>query len=126
MRSVRCRLRGRESEAAMSQVLRRMTDQYEFALCGLQNCRQPLHMVFTNDQPIYLSFAADDLTDPSKSDGSWEVRCEAGHVILVPVDDGEPWHVFGQCRCEPTDPPAPDDECGHGDLARLRAVLAGS
>lgn len=106
----------------MSEHLRETSYDYEQARCALPGCGEFLHMVVISDQPVYLSFAAGDLRRTEGWDGTWEVRCEAGHVVLLPPGNGRESPRFGECLCEPGEEQAPDDYCGHGDLARLRAV----
>lgn len=96
---------------------------YEPASCALPDCGAWLHMVITSDQPLYASFTSSDLAVPGGWDCAWEVRCENGHVVLLPPDNARDSQVFGQCFCEPGEEPDPDDSCGHGDMARLRKVV---
>lgn len=96
---------------------------YDVAVCGLPGCGKPLHIVWTMGRTVYLADTAADLADPSGAHTStWQVECEGGHTILVPIDSAEDSYTFGECNCEPTDPN--DDEwCGHADMDRLRRVI---
>ena len=86
---------------------------YEDLLCPLPGCFGSLHLVWKMSRPL---FAADfsppggPETPPLTPDGAyastWSVDCEAGHTVLVPVDDAEDMHPFEA-----------------GDLARLRELL---
>jgi hypothetical protein len=109
--------------------LAQTADPYEFARCGLPGmdgpCGADLHIVWTADRSIYLSDTARDIGSPDNAALiTWEVVCEAGHTVLVPPDTAEESYMFGGCNCDPEDGPSPDQFCGHGDLVRLRAVLA--
>jgi hypothetical protein len=88
------------------------------ACCPLPDCGAWLHMVVITDTPICLSFSQGDqfLAD---GDQSWEVRCENGHVVLLPPGNGAENHVFGECSCDMEDPAG---FCGHGDFDRLRQI----
>lgn len=113
----------RTDEPVAGEPLRAVADDYLGARCGLPNCGEALHIVWTLGKGIYLSDTVADLGDPRCSHTStWHVECEGGHTILTPPDTAEDSYTFGECRCEPTDPDAAAD-CGHGDLDRLRAVL---
>ena len=109
----------------MSEPIRETAGEYEMARCPLPGCGHDLHMVITSDQPLYLSFTAGDLQNPDGGwDSHWEVRCGAGHVVLLPPDTAEDSYTFGCCRCDPGDPMGRADLCGHGDMARLRAIAS--
>ena|ERR1700733_4288032 len=104
-------------------------DPYAAAHCGVPGigapCGADLHIRWTADRLIYLTDSARDIGEPmSAGMVSWEVVCEAGHTVLVPPDTAEESYLFGGCTCDPDDGPSPDQFCGHGDLARLRIVLA--
>lgn len=99
-------------------------DPYEHAVCPLPGCGADLYLTATIAFPVYLSSTAADLADISKHVSSgWQIDCTEGHTILVPPPTAEDDYEFGRCKCEPTDP-TEDAYCGHGDLDRLRAVLA--
>jgi hypothetical protein len=102
-----------------------LTGPLAVACCVLPDCAQPLHMVITSDIPLHASTTDAELATPVGGDCTWEVRCEAGHVLLVPVDDGEDSHTFGQCRCDPECRACtrPGYECAHSDMERLRKVV---
>lgn len=59
------------------------------ALTGtIVDCDSPLHLVWTMDVPLYTD-AREDV--PTVADGytrDWEVRCEGGHVVLLPAEHG--------------------------------------
>jgi hypothetical protein len=100
---------------------------YDPVPCPLALCGEPLHLTYTADQLLYASFTEEDLDGIIPADlPSWEVRCEAGHVILLPPDDGQDNHTFGTCSCDPADVKdhGHDDGCAHGDFARLKEVIA--
>ena len=114
----------REDNGIVSAPLSETAGRYEMARCGLPGCGEDLHMVITSDQPVYLSFTAEDFRNPADWDSHWEVRCEAGHVVLLPPDHGGDISEFGHCRCDPDAQPDADALCGHGDMARLRAITS--
>jgi hypothetical protein len=88
------------------------------ACCPLPGCGAGLHMVVITDTPIFLCFSEGDLAT-ADGDQHWEVRCENGHVVLLPPDDARESHVFGECSCGMEDPAG---FCGHGDFDRLRQI----
>ena len=103
-------------------------DDYALVPCPLPKCGEPLHLVCTADQCLYASFTEDELRGCRGDDlGQWEVRCEAGHVILLPPDDGAEDHVFGVCRCDPDDikERGHAEGCAQGDFERLRRLVNG-
>lgn len=97
---------------------------YDPVPCPLPRCGEPLHLACTADQYLYASFTADNLRGCRGDDlESWEIRCEAGHVILLPLDDGAENHVFGVCRCDPEE--GHEEGCAAGDFERLRSLVHG-
>ena len=100
---------------------------YSEARCSLPDCGEPLHIVWTSDTVIYLDSTDEHLRGPEGGPMltcTWEVRCEGGHIVLLPSEDGGDWHVFaGRCVCN-DDYPDPEHEklCPHNDMDRLRAV----
>jgi hypothetical protein len=99
---------------------------YDPVPCPLPDCGQALHLKLMSDQYLYASFTEEDLRGISSGDlNHWEVACEAGHVILVPPNDGAEEHLFGVCRCDLDDVKehGHDDGCSHGDFDRLRRRL---
>lgn len=100
---------------------------YEPVPCPMPLCGEPLHLTYTADQYLYASFTEKELSGLVPSDmPGWEVRCEAGHVVLLPVDDGQDNHTFGICSCDPAEVEehGHEDGCAHGDFARLKEVIA--
>lgn len=96
---------------------------YQQAACALPGCSLPLHIVWTSDRAIYLADTAEDLRNPASAHTTtWHVTCEAGHIVLVPIDSGEDIYDFGACCCDPDEPADAAQFCGHSDLDRLRAV----
>lgn len=92
--------------------------------CGLPDCGATLHMVWHYDMAIPAGATVGLLADAkSHHTSSWEVICEEGHTVLLPVDNGGDYNDFGVCKCEPTEP-YEDRWCGHGDMARLARVAA--
>jgi len=87
-------------------------------------CGSPLHLSFTSDQYLYAGFTRSDLDGIRPDDmESWDIRCERGHVVLLPPDNGEERQLFGQCHCEPgEDHP---EECAAHDFDRLRKMANG-
>jgi hypothetical protein len=88
------------------------------ASCPLPDCGAWLHMVVITDTPICLGFSQGDQF-LAAGDQTWEVRCENGHVVLLPPDDARETHVFGECSCGME---YPAGFCGHGDFDRLRQI----
>jgi hypothetical protein len=99
---------------------------FEPLTCPLPNCGHQLHLTWTNGRALY----ADDLADPpALSDlhtSTWEVRCEDGHVVLLPDHLG-----CGRCRDEGTCPGGCDVDSDDDyrtfrlhDAGRLAALLA--
>lgn len=85
-------------------------------------CGNPLHLIYSGDQFLYASFTQDELNGIRPRDTeSWEVRCEAGHVVLLPCDDGQESHLFGVCPCDPGEDHL--DGCALGDFMRLKEVI---
>lgn len=116
----------------MTEQLRDGATGYTPAKCSLPGLKGPcgadLHLIQTLSTPILLASTTDDLADIKGAwSETWRVECEAGHTVLVPPDSCEDSYLFGGCRCDPEDGPVPDPEadecCGHGDMARLRAVV---
>ena len=113
----------------MAERLREGASHYAEARCGLAVCGQPLHLVWSYSTAIYLDDTAEKLQGPPEGaalTATWQVECEAGHVLLLPPDTAEDWYEFaGRCICNP-DYPDPDYEqnCPHNDMDRLRSVLA--
>lgn len=96
--------------------------KYDIAMCPLPRCGKPLYVLWEVAHELYLSFTAADLAEPT-GEASWQVKCEDGHLIMIPRSDGDSGHVFGRCDCEPD---ADEDErefCQHNDLTRLRELL---
>lgn len=103
--------------------------EYDPAPCPLPKRGQPLHLIYSADQYLYASFTENDLRGTRPEDlATWEIRCEGGHVILLPPDDGRDDHVFGVCQCDPDDikERGHDQGCAQGDFARLRNLVSGS
>ena len=99
---------------------------YDPVPCPLPGCGQPLHLTWQADQYLYSGLTEAEMRGMIPADlGSWEVCCEAGHVILVPPDDGAEEHVFGVCRCDPDDiaERGHDEGCAQGDFGRLRRLI---
>src|ERR1700689_5936908 len=69
------------------------------ARCGLPGCGQPLHIIYTLSMSVLLGASADDLQlNPVVPDTmTWQVECQAGHVILGPLDTAAGGHDFGRC-----------------------------
>jgi hypothetical protein len=98
-------------------------DPHAEATCSLPGCRATLYITWTASRAIFLADTADELADPDGAHtASWEVSCEAGHVVLLPPDTAEDAYVFGECDCDGE--PELLAECGHNDMARLRRVVA--
>lgn len=110
----------------MSEQIVKGAGNYAEARCILPGCGQPLHITWTASRAIYLSDTDDSLRDPGSAHATtWHVECEAGHIVLLPPDDGDDYHEFaGPCVCNP-DYPDKDREpmCAHNDMNRLRAVV---
>lgn len=102
---------------------------YAEARCPLPACGETLHIAWSGQRAIYLSDTAEMLRDPAGAHTTtWRVECEAGHVVLLPPDDGDDYHHFaGICMCNED---YPDQEaermCEHNDMARLRALVQGA
>lgn len=96
---------------------------YDPVPCPMPRCGQPLHLCWAADQYLYSGTTRAEMRGMVPSDlGDWHVICEAGHVILVPPDDGAEEHVFGQCRCDPEADGGHDEGCADGDFDRLREL----
>src|SRR5579862_3395954 len=96
---------------------------YDPAPCPLPECGKPLHFTYSASQYLYASFTEEDLRGCRGDEfTSWEIRCEAGHVILLPLDNGDENHEFGVCRCDPADVAVDGhaEPCPQDDFARLR------
>lgn len=77
--------------------------------CPLPECGSPLHLVRLTDRGLY----AGDFKDAAPLDVSdfhtctWEVRCERGHIVMLPGDEH---------GCEAVGCPDPGGEaCAHDD-----------
>lgn len=104
-------------------VVRAVRDTSALATCALADCGKTLYITWTSTRAVYLGDTADDLAEPdSGHTSSWEVSCEAGHVVLLPPDTACDNYTFGECDCDGE----PDlmALCGHNDMARLRRVVA--
>lgn len=98
------------------------SDPHQAALCGMPDCNQPLVITFTASAPVLLADTTLTLAAGENETGhDWRVECVAGHVVLLPLEDGRESHIFGECACN--DAPA-TTACGRTDLARLRRVIA--
>lgn len=102
---------------------------YDPVPCPLPECGYPLHLRLVAYHELHAGDTGEALRGLALSAVSgldlnqWKVVCAAGHVILVPPDDGEEWHLFGECRCEPSGPH--EDGCAAGDFGRLRRLVNG-
>lgn len=99
---------------------------FEEARCILPGCGQPLHITWMASTAIYLDDTAGKLRGPDLAlTSTWQVNCEAGHIVLLPPDTADDYCEFaGRCTCNP-DYPDVDAErlCAHNDMDRLRAVI---
>lgn len=82
---------------------------YTALTCTIMGCDSPLHLVWTMDVPLYTDAREDVPTPDEAYTRGWEVRCEEGHVVLLPA-------VRNCCPCG-------DDACngaeagpGHDDF----------
>ena len=101
--------------------------EYELARCPMPACKETLFLAVTGHQDIYSSFGPADfeLEALGLDMPHWVVRCLAGHVLLLPPDDGAEGHEFGKCTTH--DLEAGDEHganCGGFDFERLRLLLA--
>lgn len=111
--------------AVKADPLRQVDKPYLQAVCSLPGCGQVLHIEWVASRPIFLSDNAQDLNDMSHAYvTSWQVNCEAGHTILLPVDSAREHYAFGDCICDPDEVERADDFCGHTDMDRLRSVIS--
>lgn len=109
----------------MSKLIEKAGD-YDPVPCPLPGCGQALHLRLHSDQYLYASFDAEALHGMVSGDlNHWEVTCEAGHVILVPPDDGVDVHLFGVCGCDAEADGGHDEGCADGDFERLRRLVNG-
>lgn len=102
-------------------VVRVDPDPRAEATCALPGCGEPLRITWTASRGVFLSDTVDDLAAGEHDSATWEVACEAGHVVVLPADTGEDSYVFGDCDCEGDDV---FGDCGHNDMTRLRLVVA--
>lgn len=110
----------------MAEQLAKGAGNYAEARCILPACGSPLHLTWSGDHPIYLSDTNEVLRDPDRAASvTWQVSCEAGHVVLLPADTGGDYYEFaGHCICNPDYPDAEAEQmCPHNDMNRLRAVV---
>jgi len=89
---------------------------YDSVPCPLSGCGADLYVHHSADIPILRGSSVDDLADPTAAiTQTWEVGCTEGHVILLPVDDGEDSHRFGTYEAEEAEPV----ELEYDDVERL-------
>lgn len=91
---------------------------YNDALCPMPGCGAGLYITWTASRPVYLEDAVEDLRDPASAyTASWEIGCEYGHRVLLPVTERDEI-IFGESD-EEADPEL-------DDMKRLQALLKGS
>lgn len=113
----------------MTERLREDASPYAEARCGLPGCGEALSITWSYARGIDLRDTREVLCGPGTGNtltATWEVRCAAGHVVLLPADTADDWYEFGgRCTCNPDyDDAEAGKRCAHNDMARLRAVLA--
>ncbi|GIF08695.1 hypothetical protein [Actinoplanes siamensis] len=104
-----------------------VADDFASLLCPMPDCLSPLHLAWTCSRPLYLGdLAAPAPIAPEEADfGFWTVKCEEGHVVLVPADPGcqREEGCAGNCSCDVDH----DDELRTfraSDVTRLHKLLA--
>lgn len=84
-------------------------DSFDPIPCPMTGCTAGLYMTLTCVIPLMEISGAEVLRDPDSAwTQEWQVECVNGHVVVLPRDDAEESHIFG-------DPEDPDND----DIARL-------
>jgi hypothetical protein len=114
---------GPRGSAASEQIVPGASN-YAEALCVLAGCGEPLHIIWSSSSALYLSDTLDRLANATLvMTWTWQVECEAGHVVLLPQDTADDCYTFGLCTCKEDYPdPEIDAKCAHHDMERLRQV----
>jgi hypothetical protein len=115
------RARAARAERAET-VVRVDPDPHAQAGCALPGCGADLHITWTASRAVFLGDTVDDLAAGEHHTATWEVSCDAGHILLLPPDTAADSYIFGECDCDGDEDFFGD--CGHNDMARLRRVVA--
>jgi hypothetical protein len=99
-------------------------EQVESVTCPLPGCDGPLHITWSASRPVFRGDTAADLQDPAGAyTAGWEIGCEEGHIVLLPVKPpgaARDVELFGEPDQYDQDYENPPD------LNRLRTLLEGS
>jgi hypothetical protein len=88
---------------------------YNDALCPMPGCDGTLYITWHATRPVFLEDTVENLRDPANAyTASWEIGCENGHIVLLPVVDRDEI-IFGESD-EEADPEL-------DDLKRLHALI---
>lgn len=103
---------------------------YEQVKCPMPRCGEDLYIEYAASRPVFMGDTAEELAEVGTGgaySSDWKIGCAAGHVILVPIDTAADSYTFGTTQhCAPPGSPEPCDAtwCEHGDMDRLRTILA--
>ena len=85
-------------------------------LCPMADCEAPLFIEHTLTYSLWVNDKAGWVSDPVNANAqTWRIRCEDGHVVLLPVDHGDDIAEFGA--------PCTFDNHDHRDMDRLRSLV---
>lgn len=91
---------------------------YQDALCPLPGCGAILYITWHMTMPVFLDSTTEDLRQWRDTyTETWEIGCEEGHTVLLPLTGSNDYERFGDSD--------DDDEvpAEHKDLARLQALV---
>lgn len=98
-----------------------MNARYEDALCPLLGCGCILYITWKATKPVFLDDTVADLQDSDNAySAGWEIGCEEGHIVLLPVNApgvSRDIEKFGDTEDDP------DGDYVANDLERLHALL---
>jgi hypothetical protein len=64
-----------------------MMARYDDLTCPIQGCGEVLYITWKYTRPVFAQDTTRDLADPENAyTGGWEIGCEDGHVVLLPVN----------------------------------------
>jgi len=91
---------------------------YESAACPL--CGANLYITWELCRPVFTDDTTEDLRKPEDAyTEGWQIGCEEGHVVLLPLTGGNDYERFGDTDDDDEVPPE------KRDLARLHALIKG-